>query len=423
MARRQRRRRAAVTGLTWRGDYAYYQRSHVRLPKGRVNKSLHTEDAEQAAIRAGALNTLAERGDWPVIARWAADELHITDLVAAVREGEYRKLRQLNREGLPLRRTADSYLSRVEATLGKRTREKYGQVVDAAVAHFGAEKRMHEVSTADAEGYLHAPKESAGGQPWAPHTQAAHRNALGALWRFAMEREHEESERAGAAPSLTTNPWRKAKAPRLRRTRFSYLTPKEARALLDHEAVRDTPARALLAIVLHGGGLRLSELAHLRTDVDVVLTDKPSSSWVIVQARDGEHEWRPKTDRGERRLRTIPALHAILVEHRRRYAGDRFFFPPEGKDCPPNLSTIRRWVMAAFEAAGISYGRKGDALTLHSLRHTYVTWQLMARVPLPTVAKRAGDSPEVILQVYAHIMPESDDEADKALQRIAEGEA
>ena len=88
MAPRRRRRRAAVPGLTWRGRMAYWDRAHRRLPKGRISKSLETADREQAAIRAGALNTLVDRGDWDVLARFAAGDVDITDLVRAVREGE-----------------------------------------------------------------------------------------------------------------------------------------------------------------------------------------------------------------------------------------------------------------------------------------------------------------------------------------------
>jgi integrase len=419
---RRRSRRAIVAGLTWRGDVAYYQRSHQRLPKGRVYRSLDTKDREQAVVRAGALNTLVDRGDWDVLARWAGGEIEITDLVRAVREGEYRKLRLLHREGIKLGAAGDAYLARVEATLGESTARKYRRIVGAAIKELGAGKRLHEVSTADAEAYLHAPSTRTK-QPLAAHTQASMRNTLGALWRFAMEREQEEAERVGATPSLTSNPWRKAKAPRIRRTRLSYLTHSEGRDLLAHSAVAGTPVAALLATSMFGGGLRLSELRYLRTDVDIVLTNDPATSWIIVQSRDGEFAWRPKTENGERRLRTVPLLHSLLVNHRGKFAGQRFFFKPESGDTPPDRSTVRRWVKAAFEAAGIRYGRSGDALTHHSLRHTYVTWLLTGGVPLPTAARRAGDSPQVLLKTYAHVMPESDELADQVLQRIATNQA
>jgi integrase len=390
------------------------------LPGERIYRSLQTKDAERAVLRAGAVNTLFERGDLDVVARFASGELAITELERAVREGDFGKLRRLHRDGIALASTAAAYLVRAKATLGKATAERYRQIIGAAIAHFGKDRRMHEVSTAEAEAFLHRPRR--GGEPWAAHTQAAYRNCLGALWKFAIERDEEAAEAAGATAGLTINPWRRAKAPKLRKTRFSYLSPAEARALLSHPKVAGTPLAALVALGVYAG-LRLGELAHLRTDLDVVLADDPKASWIIVQSRDGEHAWRPKTDRGERRLRTVPTLRETLIAHRDAgYAGERYFLRPESSDAPPNSSTLIRWTQAAFAAAGIKYGRRGEALTLHSLRHTYITWLLAAKIPLTTVAKRAGDSPQVILATYAHCMPESDEEADRVLQEIAEGE-
>lgn len=418
MGRPRRRKRSSVPGLTWRGDTAYWQRQHQRLPKGRVYRSLRTTSAEQGAARAGALNTLLDRGDWDVLARFASGDLPIDTIVKSVREGEWRRLRQLHGEGVPLRAAADAYLEQVEATLSARTFTMYRSIVDRAVVHFGELRRMHDVATTEAQEYLYAARIE--GESWAPRTMGTQRTVLGALWRFAMEREQEAADQANALPTITVNPWRKVKSARIRRTRFSYLRPEEARALLEHDEVRETVAEALLATAIYAG-LRLGELAHLRTDIDVVLGPSPRESWIVVQSRDGEHEWRPKTERGERKLHPIPALYVRLVQHRAEYAGERYFFRPEGEDGPPHPSTVTRWVQAAFAAAGIRYGRTGEALTLHSLRHTFATWQVAAGIPVPTVAKRLGDTEIVVLRTYAHAMPEADDRADEVLELAATG--
>lgn len=414
----KRRRRSAVPGLTWRGRRAYWDRVHARLPGGRVNKSLHTSTRDVAATRAAALNTLLDRGDWEVLARWAADELRVEDLVRAVTDGEYRRLRRLHRDGLKIGDVADSYLARVEATLSPRTREIYGSIVGRAVAHFGPERRLHEISTAEAEAYLHAPQPTARDAPWSPRSQQTRRAVLGALWRLAIEREREEADRAGATVTLTRNPWRAAKIPIVRQTRVSYLSPLEVRALLAHPEISGTPVHALLATAIFAG-LRSGEIAHLRTDLDVVVTDSPATSRIIVQGRDGEHAWRPKTARGERELTTIQALWELLRDHREHFAGERFFFCPEPADRPPSESSMRTWTLEAFRAAGIKYGRDGDGLTLHSLRHTYATWQVSAGIPIPTVARRMGDRPDVVLRVYAHVMPDDEARADQVLQDLA----
>lgn len=418
MARR-RRKRSTTPGLTWRGKVAYWQREHRRFPKaegadaGRIYRSLRTSEPEMAGIRAGALNTLCDRGDWDVLARFAAGGLDIETIVAAVREGEWRKLRRLHGEGVRLGAAGGEYLAGIESRREKRTARNYRSIVERAVRHFGKDRLMHTIATEDAQRYL-----DAGGR--AARTKMAQRVTLGALWAWAMEREREAAEASEAVPSLTLNPWKRAELPKIRRTRFAYLRPEEARALLDHEAVRETKADAFLAVALYAG-LRLQEITNLRTDLDVVLGPDAASSRLIVQSRDGEHAWKPKTDRSERKVPVIPALYDRLVRHRADYAGERYFFPPEGKDEPPHPSTVTRWVELAFGAAGIKYGRSGDALSLHSLRHTFATWLVAAGIPIPTVARWLGDTPAMVLAVYAHAMPEQDEQAAGVLQRAASG--
>lgn len=412
---KRRRKRTTVPGLRWRGSVAQWDREHHRLPGGRVARSLRTKDGEQAAARAAALNALMDRGDWPVLARFATGQLDIESIVAAVRDGEWRKLRQLHGEGLALGKAADAYLAHVEARgESKRTVRNYRSIVERAVRHFGAGRLLHTIATADAQAYLDGAERSA-------RTKLAQKVTLGALWGHAMAAELEQAEASNALPTVTVNPWKRSKLAKLRLTRFAYLRPEEARALLAHEAVRETRADAFLAVAIYAG-LRLQEITHLRTDLDVVLGDSPASSFIVVQGREGEHAWRPKTDRGWRKLRVIPALYERLVRHRADFAGERYFFRPEGRDVPPHPSTVTGWVQAAFASAGIRYGRSGEALTLHSLRHTYATWQVAAGIPIPTVARRLGDTATMVLSVYSHAMPEQDDEADAVLQAAASNE-
>ncbi|HEX7048637.1 MAG TPA: hypothetical protein VF188_00375, partial [Longimicrobiales bacterium] len=66
----------------------------------RIWKSLEADwGSDLAAIRAAAVSQLWDRGDWPVIRRWAAGEIHISELVRAVRDGDYDRLRRVNTDG------------------------------------------------------------------------------------------------------------------------------------------------------------------------------------------------------------------------------------------------------------------------------------------------------------------------------------
>ena len=57
------------------------------------------------------------------------------------------------------------------------------------------------------------------------------------------------------------------------------------------------------------------------------------------------------------------------------------------------------------KAAGIPTG------TLHILRHTAATLALTEGVPVHIVAARLGDDPKTVLSTYAHLLPQSDEQA------------
>ena len=44
--------------------------------------------------------------------------------------------------------------------------------------------------------------------------------------------------------------------------------------------------------------------------------------------------------------------------------------------------------------------------TLYSLRHTYITWQLLAGTSMDVIAKQCGTSVAMIEQHYSHVKPE-----------------
>lgn len=426
----RRRSRATIPGLQRRGRRAYYAR---RMPEAvggdRIYRSLEADwGTEDAVVRATALNTLWSRGDWHVIRRWDAGEIHISELVRAVRDGDYERLKRLNAEGYLLGRAVEEHLRRTEATRRWRTYVTHRSVCEALLRHFGPDRPMHTITTQEIEGFLHAPRgEGEDADPWAPATQALYRMVGGALWQYAIEREREEAELKGAIPTLTRNPWRSARIRRAPRVRPAVLTPEEIRDLLNHPEVRGTPQAAFLACAAYAG-LRQQEIANLRITEDVVIW--PESEWTPTQAgvlriqnRKGEAEWYAKTDHSERDVPITPALARILLEHiRRGYAGQRYLFRAPGRDRPIHRSTSDRWTERCFRAAGIRYGRKdGEGLTLHHLRHSYATMLLSRGVSIAAVAELMGDTQEVVLQTYSHALPNDRERALRIIEAAATG--
>jgi integrase len=70
----------------------------------------------------------------------------------------------------------------------------------------------------------------------------------------------------------------------------------------------------------------------------------------------------------------------------------------------PTRSTQRE-VSRSPEAAKVPVG------TTHTLRHTAATLMLTNGVPIHVASVRLGDRPETILKTYAHLPPNSDEQA------------
>jgi integrase len=133
---------------------------------------------------------------------------------------------------------------------------------------------------------------------------------------------------------------------------------------------------------------------------------------LYVRERGGSIPWRPKSKNSERDVPMPDDLHEILAAHiASGYAGRTFLIHTPGKDKPISHSLLIKWTRAAFGAAGIEYGRKKDALTFHSLRHTYASWLTQAGMHPKKVARLIGDRPEQVLKTYGHLAEDDHDEA------------
>lgn len=405
-ALRRRRPKSEIPGLTRRGNRAYYVRSFPEAVGGdRISKGLGAEwGSEVVSARAAAVNQLWDRGDWPILRRWQAGDIHITRIVRATREGDHDQLKRLNSEGVLLAPAIEAHLQRIEATReGASTLRTHKSVCDALLEAFGAEYPMEMLTKEEAQQFLWAPKRTMKGEPWAPESQRLYRMVAGALWRYTAELDAELAEKKHALPTLTKNPWSKAEIRIARKTRPAVLTEEEVRNLLAHPLVAGTPKALLLGIACYAG-LRQQEIAHLRPELDVQI-DGPEPI-IRVQGRKGERAWRTKTERSERDVPIPPALVQLIRDHvRRGYSGTRYLLRSPRGDRPLSNDTLERWTEIAFTAVGLKYGRKGDGLTLHNCRHTYATVLLSHGMSIALVAEWMGDTQAVVLETYSHTLP------------------
>ncbi len=380
--------------------------------------SLRTSDPETAFERHATLTQLMNRGDWGVLEAIRAGEMHISDAVAALRDGDAEKLRRKGAKSPKLGEAFDRFIARKRATRSRNTVGNNEVRVRQFVGEFGRDFPMDALTAEDARTYLQAPKTLVGGKrPWAPSTQETVRVILGALWAMVMEEETELLEQRNIQPSIRRNPWKGLEVPEIRPTRAVFLSPEEWRDL--DASMVGMRYRALVGLAVLAG-LRQGEILHLRTGIDLEL-DGPDPV-VRIQSRKDAYPWRPKTWRGERDVPITESLVGIIRAHLRLgFAGDRYLIRFRGKDEPISRSTAIKWTRQAFGAAGIKYGREGDGLTLHSGRHTYASWLAQDGVSLNVIAGLLGDTTKVVEDTYAHLIPDTFRSAVDNIERRATG--
>ena len=130
-----------------------------------------------------------------------------------------------------------------------------------------------------------------------------------------------------------------------------------------------------------------------------------------------------KTQSSRRTIAIPQALVQILREYKEwwieytkslgdRYDGiQRLFIQADSKQLYP--STIAYWLSKTLDELGI------EQVNVHSLRHTNISLQIAAGVPLKTVSARAGHSTtKVTADIYAHMIQSSDRAAADKLGEI-----
>ena len=178
-----------------------------------------------------------------------------------------------------------------------------------------------------------------------------------------------------------------------------------------------------------GLGLRIGELKALRlADVDFLRREVHITEQADV--RTGQRA--PLKTPNGRRVVPLPQVTAqVLAEHVRRCppgpGGLVFTQAPEpvckprGRSVPgvtrtrlaPGVwSAAKLWRLyhQAAEAAGLP-----ERTASHALRHHYASVLLAAGESVLVVADRIGDSPDMVLRVYGHVMPDREDTTRRAI--------
>ena len=180
------------------------------------------------------------------------------------------------------------------------------------------------------------------------------------------------------------------------------------------------------AMILLLTGIRRGELCGLEwSDIDFEERTITIALSISTVSGFGVVEKEPKTESSKRVISISDKLISVLAEYKQWYdayqydMGDRWqgmgrlFVAEEGKRLYPG--TIDNWVHKICDEAGLPHR------TVHSLRHTNITMQIAAGVPLVTVSGRAGHArTSTTTDIYSHFLKSSDKTAAEKLEKIFE---
>lgn len=413
MPRRKGREIRPAPNVRWnekRGVYVLNVRDQ-RLAGGRASLSLGTDDPEQARTRRAAFFTMLESGRYGAIVSLRAGKVQWSDVERAVRTGDWEALRRASAKADTMADAKKRWLKEVRRKHRERpaTIVKYEGIIESLVRSVGPQTTVDAVTSDHIRTWLATPRGRTG-RPWSPNSQKVARATAKQFFGFEIRREREKAHR-GEVAALSVNPVDSVETAKVEATRFEFLQAAEWVRIA--EKIRDMPEFGPLAVGCLAG-LRAGEVRHLRIGTDVDF----ERGVIRVQPRAGRHPWRPKTKNSIRDVPMSAVLRRILERHiALGFGGQVYLFIVAKRDQPMGKGKLQTMTEEAFTAAGIQYGQRQDALTFHSLRHTFASWLVQADVQLMKVAKLLGDTVEEVAKTYAHLLPTDLAEAVKIIDR------
>lgn len=277
------------------------------------------------------------------------------------------------------------------------------------------------------------------GSPAAPSVSSRKRKILGAVVRYAVEKELLDRN---PIPALQWTPPKTSHVIDRRRVP----NPTQARTLLN--AVRDQQRSGPRLVAFFGclyyAALRPEEavcIGKSNLSLPRAEWDDKARVWKFPEGEDGwgelqfesaaPHAGKDWTDsganrdarqlkqraRGESRIvPCCPELTILLLDHMRLFgtAPDGRLFAGERNAAElPKLTIIRTWQRARTAVFTAEVAATMLAKTPYDLRHAAVSTWLNGGVPATTVAEWAGHSLEVLLKIYAKCL----DGTDAAIRR------
>lgn len=208
-------------------------------------------------------------------------------------------------------------------------------------------------------------------------------------------------------------PTSKVGAPRKKgpRKKYTFWTEQEFRKF--YSVIENLEHRALF-MVLYFCGLRRGEVLALKwNDLfnNFIRIDESCANVNGKQVIKG-----PKNSNSYRMVElddyTRELLAKLLMERSmsEEFSMDDFIFGRITK--PMAFNTLWKIKKKYIEESGVK------SITTHDLRHSHVTHLINNGMPIPAIAARIGDSIRIVLNTYAHVLPDSNLEIKLFINKI-----
>jgi len=126
-------------------------------------------------------------------------------------------------------------------------------------------------------------------------------------------------------------------------------------------------------------------------------------------------------NRKNRTIKMPSVLKDMLLElqrHYQEYEGydDKWFV--FGGHRHLNSNTIHNSKNKYFKLVQDIHGKSINKITTHEFRHSHASYLMSKGVRIESIANRLGDTSEVVLKVYAHLFPETEDDIIETLESM-----
>ena len=210
---------------------------------------------------------------------------------------------------------------------------------------------------------------------------------------------------------ISFNPVRDAERPNgqgnTKKKKISILTPSKINSLLDAES--DLKYKALFRLAIFSGA-RQGELLGLKwSDVDW------ENSQIHIQRTFNNQAWYDvKTETSNRKIDLGPAMITAIKKWKLACPICKLdlVFPNEAGKPINHNNLVKRYFEPALKKAGI------EKVRFHDLRHTYASLLIEQGENIKYIQSQLGHSnPTVTLNVYAHLMKQTNQEAAIRLEK------